>query len=225
MGRPSSVANAVRNLVMSRPFLRECLALGLVNYSALARYLQNELSNKGCEASLGAVKMALIRLREELEGVYTSLDSRIRSIIASSVVELQTDLVVISAYRNVVLPKMAQVIKIMERARFFQLTQGTVTFTIIAAKEVSKDIINLLGWESIMEYLNDQTAIVIISPEEITKTPGVIALISTVLASNGINITQIISCYKETIIVCDRRQASRAYSILEDLIISARRTK
>ena len=224
VGRPPSVSSAVKEFIESRPFLKECLSLGLVNFSAMTRYLQIELGKRGFEASLGAIKMALIRLREELKKEYTSLDSRIRTIIASSVMELQTDLVVISAYRNVVLHKMPHVMKIMGKARFFQLTQGTVTFTIIAAREVSRDVINLLGKENIMEYLDDQTAIVIISPEEITKVPGVIALISTVLASNNINITQIISCYRETILVCNREQASKAYSILENMIMTARRT-
>ncbi len=222
MKKSSSIANVVRDFVISHPFLRECLILGVINYSALARYLLSELKKYGYETSLGAIKMSLIRLKEELKKIHTSLNAKIRKIIASSVIELQTDLVVISVYRNVVLPKITQVTKIMENARFFQLTQGTITFTIIAAKEVSRDVIELLGKENIVEYLDNQTAIIIVSPEEITKTPGVVALISSVLASNGINITQIISCYRETIIVCDRKEASKAYSILEDLIISAR---
>jgi len=223
MRRVGSIANAVRNFVISHPFIKECLALGLINYSALARYLLSEMRRQGREASLGAIKMALIRLRDEIRSTQIPLSRRIKEIIASSAMELQTDLIVISVYKSAVLPKIIEITKIMERARFFQLTQGTVTFTIIIASEVGDEVIEILGRRNIVEYLDNQTAIVIVSPEEITKTPGVVALISSVLAGNGINITQIISCYRETVIVCSRDEALKAYAVLEELITTSRK--
>ena len=92
----------------------------------------------------------------------------------------------------------------------------------VSVGEVLEDLVKLIGEDNIVEVLEDQTAIVMVSPEEITRTPGVIAYITSALANNGINITQIISCHRETVIVCDRSEASRAYTVLENIISSAR---
>ncbi len=221
--RVSRASEAVRRYVMSHPFLRECLERGVANYSALARVIVDELRKSGIETSVGAVKMALIRIREDLLRVRESFDERIKEIISSSVIELQTDLVVINAFRNAVISKLASIIDVVGNARFFQLTQGAVSLTLIVARETLSDLMRAIGEDNVIEVLEDQTAIVMISPEEITRTPGVIAYISSALANNGVNITQIISCHRETVIVCDREDASKAYSILEDLITLAKK--
>jgi hypothetical protein len=38
----------------------------------------------------------------------------------------------------------------------------------------------------------------------------------------GINITQVISCHKDTIYVLDREKAPAAYRLLEEIILSMR---
>ncbi|WP_234394346.1 ACT domain-containing protein [Thermococcus piezophilus] len=69
-----------------------------------------------------------------------------------------------------------------------------------------------------VSILRDQTALTIISPGRIIETPGVVAFMTSALSSNGINITQVISCYKDTIFVIDRKDTPKAYQILEELI-------
>ncbi|RLE99359.1 MAG: hypothetical protein DRJ63_05670 [Thermoprotei archaeon] len=46
---------------------------------------------------------------------------------------------------------------------------------------------------------------------------------SLVLAHHGVNITQFISCHTDTILIINRREALKAYTVLEKLILSARR--
>jgi len=71
--------------------------------------------------------------------------------------------------------------------------------------------------------IEDQSAIVIISPKQIIDVPGVIAYITDLLSSNGVNITQIISCYTDTLLIVDREDALKAYQILENKILSLRK--
>ncbi|WP_042701186.1 ACT domain-containing protein, partial [Thermococcus sp. PK] len=78
--------------------------------------------------------------------------------------------------------------------------------------------------EEIVELIEEQTAIILISPEEIIETPGIMAVMTSTLSSNGVNITQVISCHKDTIFVLDRKNAPKAYQILEDIILKMRRT-
>ncbi|MFA4639419.1 hypothetical protein [Pyrococcus kukulkanii] len=90
-----SIAKLVKDLVMAKPCVREMMILGVVNYSALARLFHEELQKKGIKASVGAIKMAPIRLREELSEERTSFENAIKKVIAKTVIELQSDLVVI----------------------------------------------------------------------------------------------------------------------------------
>ncbi|AEC51410.1 hypothetical protein PNA2_0493 [Pyrococcus sp. NA2] len=217
-----SIAKAVKELISSRPAIRECLILDIVNYSALARTLVEELEKKHIKTSVGAVKMALIRVGEELKKEKAFFEKNIKNVVAKTVIELQSDLSVITAEKRAVLSRIEKLSKIMEKARFFQLTQGVETFTIVVSNEEKDEIIKMLG-NNIIDVIEEQTAIVLISPEDIIKTPGVVAFITSALSFSGINITQVISCHKDTIFVLDRREAPKAYQILEDLILKMRK--
>ncbi|NJE26195.1 ACT domain-containing protein [Thermococcus sp. MV5] len=217
-----SVAKAVKDIVLSRPAIKECLILDVINYSALARVILKELEKKGIKTSTGAVKMALIRIGEELKKERAFFERRIKSVVAKTVIELQSDLTVITAEKRVVLNKIEELSKVMENARFFQLTQGVETFTLVLSSEEKEEVVKILE-DNIVDLIEEQTAIILISPEEIIETPGFVAFIASALSSSGINITQVISCHKDTIFVLDRRDAPKAYQILEELILRMRK--
>ncbi|AIF68752.1 hypothetical protein PAP_01560 [Palaeococcus pacificus DY20341] len=208
-----SITDIIRDEIMRRPFVKECMSLGIINYSALARLLIEELS---LNSSTPAIKMALIRLSEELKREKSFLEGRVRDVIGDSIIELQSDVSVITISKERIAKVMKNIPGIMSESRFFQLTQGRETFTIVIASEDEEKVLDLA--KEAVSILRDQTAVTIISPEEIIETPGVVAFMTSALSSNGINITQVISCYKDTIFVINRKNAPKAYQILEELI-------
>ncbi|NJE84633.1 ACT domain-containing protein [Thermococcus sp. CX2] len=208
-----SITDVIREEIMRRPFVRECISLGIVNYSALARLLAEELD---LDSSIPAIKMALIRLGEELKKEKSLLEGRVREVIGNSIIELQSDVSVITVSKERITGVIKDISEIMSESRFFQLTQGRETFTIVIASEDEEKVCHLVG--ETVSILRDQTALTIISPGRIIETPGVVAFMTSALSLNGINITQVISCYKDTIFVIDRKDAPRAYQILEELI-------
>lgn len=217
-----SVASIVRSLVLSKPFIRGCLAEGIVNYSALARMLAEELRVRGVQASHGSIKMALVRLREELAENEKVLRSKLKHVIGSTVLQLQSDLVVVTVRKHAIIAKLPTIVKHMEMARFFQILQGVNTFTFIVSRESLGDLLRNIGKEDLVEILEDQSAIILVSPKEIVETPGVVALIASILYENDINITQIVSCYNDTIVLVNSSKAWEAYRVLETLIKSMR---
>ncbi len=219
-----SVAKAVKDIVLSRPAIKECLILDVINYSALARVILKELEKKNIKTSTGAVKMALIRIGEDLKKERSFFEKKIKNVVAKTVIELQSDLTVITAERRAVLNNLEQLFKVMENARFFQLTQGVETFTLVLSSEEKEKVLKIIQPKAIVDLIEEQTAIVLISPEEIIETPGIIAIMTSTLSSSGVNITQIISCHKDTIFVLNRRDAPKAYQILEDMILKMRKT-
>jgi len=218
-----NISNIVREYVSSRPYLLEALSRKIVNYSALARLIVSEL-NLGKE-NIPAVKMALRRFAEKLEEKSFAED-RVREIIASSSLQLINDIVVCTicgVQGSSVLTKEV----FLKKTGFLQVTQSSRHMTIMMDKYLYNSIRSLiektLAKIGDVEVLENQTAILITSPREIIKTPGVIAYILSALASQGINITQFISCHTDTILIVDRREALKAYTVLEKLILNARR--
>jgi len=220
----SKVSSTVKVIVESHPSILDCMALDVINYSALARCLYDEVSRRiGRKTTLDAIKMSLIRLADDIKGRWRILEDKVRAVLAESVLELQTDLIVLTVRKDVVSKILTKLVESVSDARFFQLTQGTKTYTLIVAREVYNRVVEVLGEDNIEDKIEDQSAITLISPIEIVETPGVIALITFKLASHGINITQVISCYKDTILVFSREDALKAYQLLEELVLNLRR--
>lgn len=219
----NSISKIIRELVSLRPSIRDCLIADVVNYSALARAMLKDIQKQGANSSEAAVKMALIRIAEDLKKEKNSSEKKMRAALAGTVIEVQSDLFVITSKKKAILNAFDTISSIMERSRFFQFTQGVDTFNIVASAEDKAGIARILGKAGITDVIENQTAIVLVSPDEIIETPGVVAFISNALASGGINITQVISCHKDTILVLGREDAPKAYGVLENLILGMRK--
>uniref|UniRef100_A0A7J3ZN36 ACT domain-containing protein n=1 Tax=Fervidicoccus fontis TaxID=683846 RepID=A0A7J3ZN36_9CREN len=220
-----SVAEAVRIIVSTSLPLQECLRAGVVNYTwASEKIMSNiaKLTGKK-KVSIDAVKAALIRYQQELESEGRAELERVSSIIAKSTIELQNDISVLTVRKFAIERHIAEIFSVASEARFFNLTQGRKTYTITISSEDAGRILSKIGKEDLLELLNDQAAIVLISPQEITVTPGVVSFVSRTLFVRGINITQIISCHTDTIIVVRKQQAVDALKALEEGIEACRK--
>jgi len=199
--------------------LIDVMCLGIVNYTALARYIESDVNKiVDRKVSIDAIKMALIRFSEKICEAHESMYERARLVVEKSSLELKSDICVVTIRREAVMMNMERVAKLAAKTRFFQMTQGLKSFTIAISREDLDELIEIVGRENVEDLQLDQVAILIVSPMEIINTPGVVAFISTVLALNGINITHIVSCYRDTIIVVKRDDALRAYEVLENAL-------
>ncbi len=219
-----SVAEAARRVINVHPFIYDCLKFGLVNFSSLSEFLKKEIEAISGRRNISSesIKMALIRYSEELRQTFKSLEQQVEEVVSNSVLELKNDLSVFTVEEKALIRRISEVYSRIEKYRFFQLTQGTDTFTLII-DEKNKDFVKkLFKEEEIKVLIEDQSAILLSSPETIINTPGVIAFITEVLANNNINITQIISCHTDTIFIVDRKDALKGYELLEKLILGLR---
>jgi len=215
------VSRAVHDLLLSKPVLLTALSMGVVNYSALARALKGEVERRlGREVSEAAVKVALIRLREQLS---TSLAGEsVLKVIAESATTLVDDvgLVTVRASDPLAFASLLSGV----RARLLQITQGVNTLTIVTDSEVLEGLLRKVNPRTVEAVYKEQAAVILVSPREIITTPGVMAYLTTLLALNGINITQVISTHTDTLFILGRNEAIEAYSLLRSVIDEARRT-
>jgi len=222
-----SLSEIVREYVSTRPCILEALKMRIANYSALARLIAEYCIKENLEVKVStpAIKMALKRFVEKLSAEYSSLESKILKILASSSLYLINDITVFTVEGQLTHSFSDKIAAL--KPRFLQLTQSLGYVTVMIDQETFEKLKKFLGKTLLnahtVEVLRDQTAILIKSPREIIETPGVIAHMLSALAHHGVNITQFISCHTDTILIINRREALKAYTVLEKLILSARR--
>lgn len=204
------------------PCIARCVKLGVANYTATARLLQQSLERLGDGVSTAALKMRLIRWRSRApDHCYGLTCERLARLLAETRIELREGVTVITVPKAVFQRIEGLIPRLMVEARLFNILQGVSGVTIIVDEEHAEALRRAAG--EALEELRGQAALILVSPREILETPGFIAYISTLLAVNGINITQVVSCYTDTIILVSERDAPRAYRVLLDAVEAARR--
>ncbi len=214
------MARVVQELLLAKPVLLAALGMGVVNYSALARALRGEVERRlGREVSEASVKVALIRFRERLSR--SIAEESVLRVVAESSTTLIDDvgLVTLRASDPLALAPLLSGV----RARLLQITQGVHTLTIVTDSEVLEGLLRKVDPKLVEAVYRDQAAVILVSPREIITTPGVMAYLTTLLAVNGINITQVISTHTDTLFILGRQEAVEAYYLLRRAIDEARR--
>jgi aspartokinase len=209
--------------VAGDPILRQCVARGIVNYRKLAKLLQPMVSQVlGKDVSVDAIKVALLRSSSKI-GEEKGVRREVLDIIAKSSVELRTDITII-VVRSPATSYITQLLtKIVQRARFIAVMQSVIATTIVIDKDAAEELLKNIRREDIIDVQRDQAAIVIVSPEEIMKVPGVLAYIANVLAQNNINIVHVESCYTDTIIIVSKGDLEKAFNVIMKHIEGAKK--
>ncbi|MDD1778945.1 MAG: ACT domain-containing protein [Candidatus Helarchaeota archaeon] len=216
-----SVAEATRRVIQIHPSLIDAIKQGVINFSALAELIRDRvlrLANRK-SVQIEAIKMALMRYAEELKESRKLIEENISAILAKSVLELKNDVTVFTVHQFALLNKLDKLTKFMEGSRFFQLIQGTKTFTIAAHQNLLPSLIELIEEKNILTTNKDQSALILISPPEIIEVPGLVAYVTDLFATHNINITQFMSCHLDTIFIIKREDSVNAYKILEERIM------
>ena len=221
MEEPISIAEATRRVIQIHPSIIDGIKQGVINYSALAELIRDrvlKLANRK-SVQIDAIKMALMRFAEELKDKRKLLEENISKILAESVLELKNDVTVFTVNQYALFNKFDALTKYMEGSRFFQMIQGTKTFTIAAHQNLLPELINLIEEKNIIATNKNQSALILISPPEIIEVPGLVAYVTDLFATHNINITQFMSCHLDTIFIINREDSIEAYKLLEEKII------
>jgi aspartokinase len=189
-----SVARLVREAIQMRPSLLDALKLGIVNYSALARMLQEEIG----EGSTEAVKAAVIRIAEDLSKDRRLQEEEVRSILKESKVRLQDKIAVLISPIKLDIPYL--VTAYLTDSYVYIVDQTTLS------KNLDKQV----------QVMSNLVALVLLSPDRVETTPGFVAFVTQLLGGHDINIIEFISCFTNTIIVLDSKDALKAFSLLQN---------
>lgn len=209
----SSTAQVVRDYIDTHPSIKDCLKLGVINLSALARRIMEEEGVKSEEAALIACR------RYELDPKDKTNQAEIIRVLHRSKIEIRTKVAILTARPSWnIYAKLERAMNALRgRNHPLHVIQGTASVTIITDESVAKELEDIVGKEDILKRQEDLVELVVVSPDVIEEVPGIMAYLSTALAGKGINFVEVISCYKDTMFVIEEKDMVKAFEILNRL--------
>ena len=190
-----SVAQKVRDHLRNKPYLLEALEKDIANLSELARQIQEELKTN----DTSAIKAALRRYSEELQKHVQKREERVLNLLKRSSIAVYDRKSVIVTGKEVS-SKTGMKVDLLDK------------FVYLLDRSDLPERVNALVKH------DNCTMIVVHSPKELEVTPGVVAFLTTLLAEQGVNIVEFISCWTQTIIVIDKKDSLKVYETLSNLV-------
>ncbi|MCX6707352.1 MAG: ACT domain-containing protein [Candidatus Woesearchaeota archaeon] len=212
-----TISHITEKIVSSRPLLQEAIIEDIVSFGSVAEKIKPDIEKElGKEAKLSAIVMALRRIAENL-----SARSPKKRFDYSSEISMKTNICDIGIIKtHAFFSKMKSIYSIVdyEQGDALNIIQGNNEVSIIANERYFDKIKKALAGEKI---IRQEKSLVIVSlnfPKEYVSEPGVIATITRKLAWNGVNLIEIILTFKELNCVINKKDATKAYNALQELI-------
>ncbi|MBU0661962.1 MAG: ACT domain-containing protein [Candidatus Diapherotrites archaeon] len=208
-----NTTKATEDYIRAHPVIKECLAKGLVNYSALARLIATELGIEK-QGSFDAVLVACRRYAEKA-GAEKGLEGKIIKLLKKSKFGMKNKITVVIFGGRAPVAKLTEfAAKITENGEPFHMIQGSNSVTLITSEDFLEDIKGKFS-PFIESSRTGLVEIVLKSGKEIETTPGVVAYVTSLLAERGINILETMSSWTDTLFVIDEKDAAKAMEALK----------
>jgi len=212
--KKQSTAELAREYIDSHPSVRDCISKDLINYSSLARQIMKELGLKNEEAILAACRRYAMKLSK------SDFEGQIIALLQESNIEIKSKICIVIAKNDwIVLKNLENVVKaILSEKSALQIIQSSNAITVMSEEKHLPSIQRAIGDNYIIRIREDLAEITVKSPSRIEDIPGAFAYISSMLAENGINLVEAVSCYTDTIFVVEKDVVMQAFDILSKII-------
>ncbi len=207
---PLPVARRVREYLDAHPPLGDALRAGVANHTAMARKVAAELGIRQLEAVVAACRR-YPRGRGEAVG-----EAAVRRVLRKSRIESRSRVAAITVQLGAdVLQRLGDVVEeLLDEnllCRVIQVSRGTV---ILVDEDSVPRVTRTLREGQVVRVHRGLVEVAVTSPESIEETPGLLRLLSGLLATRGINIVEALSCYTDTIFLLDEQDLSGAIATL-----------
>jgi aspartokinase len=218
----TNIAHEVWKILDTSPSIRKDLALGLINHSALARYIIEEKNVKGnMDAVLSAIRRYEINPIVDL--VKTANDI-IRQSSFSTKSKLANISIVKDSTTQKLLPKLFSIIN-YNRGDVLRIIQADESIKILVDEKNLEKVKNILTKEKIINIDENLCEINIHFHSKAVNTPGIVAVISDELLMNGINVMETMSCVPELLWFIKEKDSLNAYNVFYQLCNSMKKNQ
>jgi aspartokinase len=223
MANSVSVARAVTEEVDSDFSLQDAIARDYANLSALARILVPKVASRtkhrARDVSEVGVATALKRLRKK----YLPGSPKVGKVIAGSIVNARTHVSRLSIEKTKRTMQTVSSLLSAYQEDFIQVSESLSSITLILDQRLHKKVKKALSGAEVLDEGEERAAITVHSPKEIVSTPGCISAFYDQLSRRHVNVEDTVSCYTDTILLVEMKDASRAFEALTELISEEQR--
>jgi hypothetical protein len=202
-----SVSQKVKKALEEKPFILEALNQGYANVSAVSRKLRNESGG-----SLEAVRAAVKRFSEDNRFQRVE-EKKILGLLKKSTISLSTKIGMMVIERTPATE--AKAAHLLVRARAW--AKGPSGMSLAVDEEYWRELNQLFGPSDIIASYHDLVALTLVSPPGIMACPGFVAVLTSKLAREGINLREFWSAYNDTVMLFDKEDAVKAYNVLSNM--------
>lgn len=215
-----NIVHEVWKILDDNPTIRREMNRGLINTSALARFIIKE---KKIDTTLDAVISAIRRYNLErhediFENAYKLLGETINISTKSNLAEIS---LIKDSEVQKILPKLFDIIQYI-RGDVLRVTQANESLRILIDEKNMEKVTALFPKSKIINNEVDLAEINIYIHPKMQTTPGILAVISNELANNGINIVEVMTCPPEMIWVVKKSELVKASDVLFKLCLKKR---
>lgn len=213
-----SVTRAVREEIDSDLSVQDALVRDYVNLSALARALVPKVASRLGKKAKGVSEVGVATALKRVRGVYARELPGVSQVIAGSVVNVRTQVSRLSVERTRRTLQIITALLSENREDFIQVSESPSYITMIFDQRLHSRVKRSLASAEVLDEGEGEAAITIHSPKEIVTTPGCISLFYNQLFRRGINVEDTVSCFTDTIMLVEMKDASRAFEALTELV-------
>lgn len=211
----TSIKDVVWRAIELSPSTRRELARGTINIRALAKAIKDDL---GLEGTIDAVISAIRRYEKESsfadtfkKAINVVLGARLASKngISSIMLDKSEDVVKI-------LPKIFGAVELGQH-RSLRIVHAQRSIKIYLDNETLPQVLELFPKNRIVKIEKGMGEVVIDLKPAVWDTPGVLALLSSELALNNVNIIETFTCVPEIVFIFREEMLMKAYEVLYSL--------
>ncbi len=213
-----TIAEALSGIIRRSPYLEEALGLGLLNHSALARYLKPDVEREVMKkVKDGALIVALNRLAHSLkvrEGRPRGLFRKAPDLIVRlNLFEVTT------ANSDSLAQKQRKLLESLNpRTPFFvTFTRGINETTTIASRELRDRVLAAYKGETIVSQIGGLASVTVMLPKGTALIPGVYSYILKALAWEGLNVVEVVSTLNEFTVILEDKKIEAAFAVIKRL--------
>ena len=211
----SNIVHQVWKIIDDNPSIRREMSRGLINSSALARYIIKE---KKVKATLDAVISAIRRYELDrhddiFNTAYKLLGQTVNISTKSSLAEVS---LVKDNEVQQILPELFNIIHYI-RGDVLRVAQANESIRLLIDEKNMDNVMDLFPKDKIITKQMGLAEINIYIHPKMQTTPGILAAIANELATNRINIVEVMTCPPEMIWVVKKEELVKASDVLFQL--------
>ena len=213
-----NIQKEVEKYITNHPFIRISLFENLINYSKLSRKIIFELELN--DNSLDAVIVACRRIYDKFSRQVKNKQAPIKDILESTSLNIRNKISVVILSSNTPEEKLGMFRVDVEKKnkKFNQkevmhIIRGATAVTVITSEE-NANRMNKTFNRYVVKKTDNLVEVIMKSSTLLEDIPGVIAHLYSILAENGINVIETMSCWTDTILVLKQKDLGRVINLL-----------